>query len=147
MFGIGCFNMKNEINYGTLFRSALLFNANFIFLIGKRFKRQASDTFNSSRHIPLFEYQSIDKFFDNIPYGFKLVGIELEEYAINIEDYEHPKNAVYLLGAEDNGLPNSILEKCHDIIKLPGNRSMNVSVAGSIVMYDRYIKGLKRCLN
>jgi len=37
-FGIGCENMKNDLNYGTLFRTAQIFNADFIFLIGKSSK-------------------------------------------------------------------------------------------------------------
>jgi hypothetical protein len=30
-FGIGVYNMKHEVNYETLFRTAQIFNADFIF--------------------------------------------------------------------------------------------------------------------
>jgi tRNA G18 (ribose-2'-O)-methylase SpoU len=37
-------------------------------------------------------------------------------------------------------LSSKALEKCHQFIMIPGsqlNQSLNVSVAGSIIMYDR----------
>lgn len=59
-FGIGIINGKTPENLGTLWRSANLYGAAFIFTVGKRYKRQSSDTPNTPRHIPLFEYQSLD---------------------------------------------------------------------------------------
>lgn len=139
-FGIGCLNMKTSMNYGTLFRTAQIMGADFIFLIGSRFKRQASDTMKSWRHLPLFEYDSFEDFQKHRPYDCKLVGIELMESATPIGEFKHPKQACYLLGAEDNGLTKEAIEACQEIIYLPGERSLNVSVAGSIVLYDRITK-------
>ena len=67
-FGIGCQNMKNSLNYGTLFRTAQILDANFIFLIGCRFKVMASDTMKSWRHIPLFVYKDFKDFNDHRPH-------------------------------------------------------------------------------
>lgn len=139
-FGIGCLNMKNSLNYGTLFRTAQIMGADFIYLIGARFKKQASDTMKSWRHIPVFEYKDFTDFNNHRPYDCKLIGVELIEGAIPLNEYKHPKQACYLLGAEDNGLTKEALNKCQEIIVLPGERSLNVSVAGSIVIYDRIIK-------
>lgn len=141
-FGIGCLNMKHSVNYGTLFRSAKIMNADFVFVIGRRFKKQNSDTIKSFRYIPTYHYETFSDFHKNIPYGCKLVGVELDNKAIPIHQYEHPQRAIYLLGAEDNGLTKESMNKCHDLIKLPGEMSMNVSVAGSIVMFDRISKNL-----
>lgn len=80
---------------------------------------------------------------DGLPKDTQLIGVELTEDACDIAEFNHPKRAVYLLGAEDTGLPEDILAQCHTIIRLPGKYSMNVSTAGSLVMYDRYIKTLK----
>ena len=139
-FGIGCINMKTHYNYGTLFRTAQIFNADFIFLIGKRFQRQPSDTMKSWRHIPLFEFENFSEFQKNRPFGCQLIGIELDPKAIPLADFKHPKQACYLLGAEDNGLTKEALKSCQDLIVLPGEKSLNVSVAGSIVLYDRISK-------
>lgn len=136
-FGLAMYNPKNSLNYGTLFRSASILNANFLAVIGPRYKRQSSDTTNAFKHIPVYEYKTFEDFYKNIPIECRLVGIELTESAHDLKNYVHPHRAIYLLGAEDYGIPTEILNKCNDVIKLAGKRSMNVSVAGSIVIYHR----------
>ena len=139
-FGIGVENMKTDVNFGTLFRTAQIFNADFIFLIGRRFKKQPSDTMKSWKHMPLYEYYDFDDYNKHRPYDSLLIGVELDSRAIEIRHFSHPKQCAYLLGAEDHGLTKMALNKCNSIIKLPGDRSLNVSVAGSIVLYDRLTK-------
>lgn len=139
-FGIGCINMKTTMNYGTLFRTAQVFGADFIFLIGCRFKPQATDTMKSWKHIPTFVYKDFNDFNTHRPHDCKLIGIEMVKGAKPIKEFVHPKQACYLLGAEDNGLTKEAIEHCQEIIFLPGERSLNVSVAGSIVLFDRLNK-------
>lgn len=139
-FGIGVERMKKEVNYGSLFRTAQIFEAAFIFLIGKRFKHQSSDTAKSWRHMPLYEYTDFEDFNNHRPYSGKLIGVELDHKATPIKEYKHPKQALYLLGAEDGGLSKEALKHCQDLMVLPGERSLNVSVCGSIVLYDRISK-------
>lgn len=75
-----------------------------------------------------------------MPYDCKLVAVELNERARNLKNYIHPERCIYLLGAEDNGVPQYIIEECHDLIMIDSNLCMNVAVTGSIVMYDRIVK-------
>ena len=59
-----------------------------------------------------------------------------------IPPYRCSQRAVYILGAEDTGLPESVVRACHRHVALPSvhYESFNVAVAGSIVMYDRLAK-------
>ena len=59
-----------------------------------------------------------------------------------METFQHPKRAIYLLGAEDTGLPPMIVDACHFHVTIPTVRSssFNVAMAGTIVMYDRLVK-------
>lgn len=139
-FGIGCLHMKNEENYGTLFRSAQILGASFIFLIGAKFKRQSSDTNKSWRSMPLFEYKDFADFNAHRPFDCPLVGIELLPDAIPLAQFSHPPQACYLLGSEEHGLTKEALQACQQIIYLPGESSLNVAAAGSIVLYDRVVK-------
>lgn len=139
-FGIGVFNGKNEQNIGTLWRSANIMGADFIFTVGKRYKRQCSDTMKTPRHVPLFHYDDWDDFRKHIPYDCPIVAIELDDESVPIKKFVHPERCIYLLGAEDSGIPKNVLDKCQSIVQLPGDVCMNVSVAGSIVMYDRINK-------
>lgn len=139
-FGIGIYQPKHHENVGTLWRSAFQLGASFIFTIGKRHKKQASDTVKAFKHIPLYEYGSIEDL--KMPYDCQLIAVEFGEGSRDIQKFAHPEKAIYLLGAEDHGLPPSALKKCQYMISLPSIRtpSYNVAVAGSIVMYDRLIK-------
>ena len=139
-FGIGIFHGKTETNIGTLWRSASILGADFIFTIGKRYKAQASDTMKTPRHIPLYNYSDYNDFFQHVPYDCPVIAVELSENSVPLEKFKHPERCIYLLGAEDHGLPNNILIRCRDTVQLIGDYCMNVATAGSIVMYDRAIK-------
>jgi len=141
-FGIGIEQGKTKFNYWTLFRTAQIFNADFLFTIGKRFEKGHPDTMKSFRHIPTYSYIDFDDFNNHRPYGCILVGIELIDSAVNLKNFVHPKRVCYLLGAEDNGLTKNAIKKCQYLVKLPGEKSLNVAVAGSIVLYDRIQKGI-----
>jgi len=62
-----------------------------------------------------------------------------------LEEFVHPRNAIYVLGSEDHGMPKSVVRDCQEVVSLESVNygSYNVAVAGSIVMYDRMMK-LKR---
>lgn len=104
-YGIGIYGGKTPLNIGSLWRSAHILKADFIFTIGKRY-----------------------------------VGIELNRNSIALTEFTHPERAIYLLGAEDYGLPQEILDKCDSIVQIPEENSLNVAIAGSIVLYDRLSK-------
>ena len=136
-FEIGIYHNKTPSNLGTLWRSAYQLGASGIFVIGKRYPKQGSDTIKAYRHIPLREYEDFDHFQNSRPYDCVLIGIEIGKNIL--EEFSHPQRAIYLLGAEDNGLPENVLQKCQTTIGLSAinTLSYNVSVAGSIVMYHR----------
>ncbi len=139
-FGIGIENSKKDTNIGTLWRSAYSLGASFIFTIGRKYKHQCSDTCSAWKHIPLYSYKDFDEFYASIPTDCKLVGIEIDTYSKDIKTYNHFERCIYLLGVEDFGLSKKAQCDCVDVICLPGKYCLNVSVAGSIVMYDRINK-------
>jgi tRNA G18 (ribose-2'-O)-methylase SpoU len=139
-FGIGVYRPKTAENIGSLWRTAYVLGADYIFLIDAKYKKQSSDVLKVWSKIPLFQFDSFENFRSSLPYSCRLVGIEQDKKAIPIKEYEHHSRAIYLLGSEDNGLPKDIKEQCHELIQLPGDSSMNVAVAGSLVVFDRVNK-------
>jgi tRNA (guanosine-2'-O-)-methyltransferase len=139
-FGIGIQNGKTPENLGVLWRSAQNMGASFIFTIGNRYAKQACDTHKAVGAMPYFHYETFEDFFNNLPKGAVLVGVELDEKAVQLETFAHPRRCVYLLGAEDHGLSKTAIEKSHHLVKFKSALSLNVSVAGSIIMYDRQAK-------
>jgi tRNA G18 (ribose-2'-O)-methylase SpoU len=143
-FEIGIYNGKTEHNIGTLWRSSYQLGANGIFTIGRRYKKQSSDTYNVPNQIPLRKYLTFEEFINNRPKGAILIGVEFG--GTELINFTHPKKCLYVLGSEDNGLSRHIVDKCNEIVSIPSVReySYNVAMAGTIVMYDRYIKELKK---
>ena len=139
-FGIGVEHIKTEMNIGTLWRSAFNFGALFIFTIGRRYRKQNSDTTKTWNHVPLFHFDSISEFKKSIPYAWIPVGIELCSEARDLTSYSHPKSAVYLLGPEDGSLSREAQNLCKSVVFIPSKMCLNVATAGSIVMYDRMAK-------
>lgn len=145
-FAVGIYRTKTEANVGTLWRSAHLYGASFVFTVGRRYQRQSSDTPKTPLHTPLFHFDTIDDLRAHLPWSAPLVGIELDPRATPLTSFTHPERAVYLLGAEDQGLPQSVTDLCHSLVQIPAVRSqsMNVAAAGSVLLYDRHAKALVR---
>ncbi len=136
-YGIGIVGSKTPINVGTLWRSAGILGAAFMFTAGRRYPQQASDTIKAWRHTPFFEFDTADELFSAIPKGCVPVAVEMDDRARPLAKLVHPERAVYILGAEDTGIPQRILRRCKHVVSIPGEHSLNVAVAGSIVLYDR----------
>lgn len=143
-FEIGIYNTKTPANLGTLWRSAFQLGAAGIFTIGKRYPRQASDTIKAYRHVPLREYADVETFLAAQPYDCPIVAVEMG--GRSLPGFSHPERAIYLLGAEDHGLPEALLRRCQHTVAIPAQRteSFNVAVAGSLVMFDRQTKAMAR---
>lgn len=138
-FAIGIYGGKTPQNTGMLWRSAQSLGAAFIFTVGCRYlKYDRTDTTKTAQHIPLFHYGSLSELRAAMPHGAELIGVELVEHAEPIRQFHHPERAVYLLGAEDHGLSDEAMDVCKRVVVLPGRYCLNVAVAGSILMYDRW---------
>lgn len=139
-FSIGIYHPKTVENVGTLWRSAFIMGAAYIFTIGKRYKKQPSDTVCAWRHIPLMEFETWEDFKTARPSGSLLVAVENSAGAKPVRNFCHPERAVYILGSEDHGLPDSVLSEANHTVILPGDFCLNVATSGSIIMFDRIQK-------
>ena len=143
-FGIGIWKHQHSINAGSLFRSAEAFNADFVFTIGRKYKKTAADVTNATGQIPCFNYISGDDFLAHIPLGARLVCVEISDNSAKLQEFVHPDKAVYLLGHESDGIPKKITDK-GIVVTIPSEFCLNVAAAGSIALYDRiakaYLKG------
>lgn len=139
-FAIGIYRTKTAANVGTLWRSASSFGAAFVFTVGRRYQRQASDTSNTPLQTPLIHFDTVDDLHAHLPHGAPLLGVEMHQRSRPLSGYCHPPRAVYMLGAEDHGLPEPVIAQCYSVIEIETLRlqSLNVAVAGSILMHHRH---------
>jgi len=149
-FGIGIVRGKTESNHGMLWRSASQLGAAFTFTVGQRYNRndKICDTYDSTKVIPYYACDEWADFVKMRPFGTPLVGVEMG--GSSLPSFDHPECCIYVLGAEDHGLPNVVRNACHHVISIPAARaeSFNVAVSGSIIMYDRLAKqqGFNHCM-
>lgn len=139
-FGIGVEGVSKAMNVGALFRTAHAFGASFVFTINAQYRRGESgqsDTSNTPGAVPTYHFASIEEF--RLPQACRLVGIEITPDAIELPSFRHPRQVAYLLGAEREGLSITAQSLCDFVVRIPMRFSVNLGVAGAIVMYDRLI--------
>jgi tRNA G18 (ribose-2'-O)-methylase SpoU len=138
-FGAGVDGISKPMNLGNLLRIAHAFGASFFFTIGGRVKLSdaQSDTSRASGHLPFYQFASLEEF--RLPQGCRLVGVEITDDAIELPRFRHPLRAAYVFGAERMSLSPATLQACEFVVKIPTRFSINVGMAGAIVMYDRLV--------
>jgi len=139
-FGIGVERISKPMNLGALLRSAHAFGAAFAFTLGAAFDPRSArlaDTSEAVQHLPLYVFAGLEEL--ALPRGCQLVGVELDEQAVELPSFRHPLNAAYVLGPERGSLSPELIARCRHLVKIPTRFCINVSLAGALVMYDRML--------
>jgi tRNA(Leu) C34 or U34 (ribose-2'-O)-methylase TrmL len=140
-FGIGVEGVSKSANVGALLRTAHAFGGSFCFTVGagwdSRCARRA-DTADTPAHVPLWRFDRPEDL--ALPAGCALVGIELLDSATDLPSFRHPLSAAYVLGPERSGLSPAILGRCRHVVRIPTRFSLNLAVAGALVLYDRLLQ-------
>ena|SRR5215471_10231555 len=138
-FAVGVDGISKPMNLGNLMRIAHAFDASFFFSINAQVKLSdaQSDTSKLQGTIPVYTFRSAADF--RLPAGCRLVGVEITDDAVELPRFRHPQRAAYVFGAERMSLSADVLERCEFVVKIPTRFSINVGMAGAIVLYDRLI--------
>ncbi len=135
---LGVEGVSKPRNAGAVIRTAHAFDAAFAFTVGEVLSQreiQQADTSKAMQQMPFYSFASYKDI--ALPKGCQLVGIEITDDATNLPSFRHPRAAAYILGSERIGLSDETIDLCHHIIKIPTKFSLNLAVAGAIVLYDR----------
>jgi tRNA G18 (ribose-2'-O)-methylase SpoU len=138
-FAVGVDGVSKPMNLGNLLRIAHAFDASFFFTVNARVQlsEAQSDTSDASGHLPVYQYASADEM--RLPQGCRLVGVEITDDATELPRFKHPLRAAYVFGSERMSLSGEVLSRCEFVVKIPTKFSINVGMAGAIVMYDRLV--------
>jgi len=138
-FGVGIDGVSKPMNLGNLSRIANAFEASFFFTVNAHVKLAdaQSDTSRAQQALPYYAFHDIEEF--RLPVGCRLVGVEITDDATELPRFRHPERAAYVFGAERLSLSASMLGRCAFVVKIPTRFSINVGMAGAIVLYDRLI--------
>ena len=139
-FGIGVESASKAMNVGNLFRTANAFGAAFVFTVAATYSRRQgakADTSDAPGHMPFYGFPDVRSLL--LPENCTLVGVELMDEATDLPSFRHPRHAAYVLGPERGRLSDALVERCDFVVRIPTAFSINLGVAGAIVIYDRLI--------
>ena len=134
-----CYKIQDPGNLGTLMRSALAFGFNTIVLdntVDIYNDKVLRSTQGAIFKLNVIEMDTVD-FIDNNP-EYKVYGTSLN--GVSLRDIKRSEKIAVILGNEGSGVNEEILNKTNKniTIKITEIESLNVGVAGSIIMY--YLK-------
>ena len=139
-FAVGVDGISKPMNLGNLMRISNAFGASFFFSIAPQLRlgdTRNADTSETQAAIPFYTYKTAEDF--RLPTGCRLVGVEITDEAVELPRFRHPQRAAYVFGAERMSLSPEVLSRCEFVVKIPTRFSINVGMAGAIVLYDRLI--------
>lgn len=135
--GVGLYAPKKEVNIGGAIRAAGVYGANFVMLQGSRYERMKTDTQHATRHLPLFEVESL---IEALPIDCARVAVEIVDGATPLPRFVHPERALYIFGPEDGSLPPEVMNRCKYKVFVPTSDCMNLAATVNVVLYDRMAK-------
>ncbi|HSZ75527.1 MAG TPA: TrmH family RNA methyltransferase [Rhizomicrobium sp.] len=138
-FAVGVDGVSKAMNLGNLLRISHAFDASFFFTVNAQvcMADAQSDTSKAEGAIPHYRFREAAEL--RLPVGCRLVGVEITEDAIELPRFRHPTQAAYVFGAERMSISPEMLSRCEFVVKIPMRFSINVGMAGAIVLYDRLI--------
>lgn len=145
-FAVAVVDVSKEHNVGSLVRTAHATAASELLLVGEReWNVEAART--AELYTRVLHLADESALLDHLlEQHFNLVAIELAAGAVNLFEAEYPERPCFLLGAELGGVPQTLLDAAATVVQIPQwglVPSLNVAVAGSIVIYD-YLAKLHR---
>ncbi len=136
---VAAWNISKEHNVGSLVRTAHAVAAEEVILIGGRgWNVEAART--SELYTTVTHLDDLDGFRRHLEARqWSLVAVELDARAVNVFDAAYPERPCFVLGAELVGVPIELLDEADLVVQIPQwglVPSLNLAVAGSIVLYD-----------
>ncbi len=145
-FALMAYNLHGDVNIGMMMRTAVILGASDFYLVGRRRYDRRTEV-GSRNYISLHRHKTVDtQFFEDnklIPIALEQGGEALEEFSFkNYLPDSLPSGwkVCFIAGSESYGIPKSFLDKLGAPILSIGQygviRSLNVSIAASILMYE-----------
>jgi tRNA G18 (ribose-2'-O)-methylase SpoU len=147
-------NIRSAHNVGAIFRTADGCGVQHIFLTGytptppdnsrpyttKPERKLIKTALGAHEFVAWSKHENVDEVFQELHQkNFQIIALEQDEKSINYQKFKPEFPIALVLGNEPKGIDLPTLEKCDIIIDIPmrgKKKSLNVSVAAGIVMYE-----------
>lgn len=142
-FEVAIENWQHDLNIGSIVRTANAFLASRVHIVGnKRWNRRGAMVTDRYQHIS--QYPDVQGLIDYAqtagPGGSKLPIIAIDNVpgCKRLEEYQLPKECIFLFGQEGPGLSQAALDASDlvlEITQFGSTRSINASAAAAITMH------------
>jgi 23S rRNA (guanosine2251-2'-O)-methyltransferase len=143
---LAAWDITKEHNVGSLVRTAHAAALAEVILVGDReWNVAAARTANNyTRIVQLTDAAALVAHLEQ--QAWQLVAVEVDARAVSLFDARYPERPCFLVGAELGGIPEALIARAQVVVRIPQwglVPSLNLAVAGSIVVYD-YLAKLHR---
>ena len=143
---VAAWDITKDHNVGSLIRTAHAVAAEEVILVGER-EWNVEAAMTAELYTTITFVDTVAAFLDHLTERrFNLVAVELDPRAEPLFTASYPERPCFLLGAGRGGVPVALMAAARSGVEIPQwglVPSLNVAVAGSIVLYD-YLAKLHR---
>ncbi len=138
-FGIGVEPVSKAINVGNLFRSAHALGTSFGFTAAAcaRTEGVKSEPSDTPGRVPFYRFPDVESM--ALPEGCGLLGAEPVDEADELPSFRLRRCCADVPGAERGRLSPAGAGRRHFVVRMPTRFSLNVGIAGAIVIDHRLI--------
>lgn len=146
------FNLDGNMNIAMSIRTAAVLGCSNVWIVGRR-KYDARPEVGAKHYVDVHKIETLEDpmaFFTE--HGLQPILVEqggtaLEEFSFKTISRAGP--VCFIVGSESHGIPKAVLRQMKDVPRVSISqygmiRSLNVSIAASIVMYE-YLKQWRSC--
>ena len=144
--GLMLYNLNGDMNVGMSIRTAVILGCSDVYVVGRKKYDRRSEV-GAKNYISIHRFSSIEpSFFEEnklVPIFIEQGGAPLEEFSFKQflpGKLESGWKVVFVMGSESFGLPQNLLKSLNapilSISQYGVMRSLNVSIAASIVLYE-----------
>lgn len=134
--------LEKDYNIGCVIRSGNALGANKVFYYGPSKRFDIRGTVGTRFYTQLQHLKTMEEV-QQLKKDYSFVVFETLDSAINLPDFQWPKNPLMIFGEESIGLPKEFIELADYCVKIPmygSVRSFNTACAATVAMYDWHQK-------
>lgn len=135
-FHVAIENWQHDLNIGSIVRTANAFLAKEVHIIGnKRWNRRGAMVTDRYQHVT--HHPDVESFLAHIG-KLPVIAIDNVPGCQKLEEFELPKECVFLFGQEGPGLSQAALDSASAVLEISqfgSTRSINASAAAAITMH------------
>ncbi|MFQ5561874.1 MAG: TrmH family RNA methyltransferase, partial [Nitrospinota bacterium] len=135
-------NLRSGYNVGSAIRTVDCFGLSEVHVSGYTAdtgnKSLSSSAMGAEKWVPVTRWESPFECLNSLDETSAVVALETDPKGINVSEFLWPDTGILVVGNEELGIPQNLLEKAHYTVKIPmaGRKaSLNVGCALSIALF------------